>query len=207
MIEYQIVSSADNINAPSNHCYFRVTTGETGLDNTVGTWGDNQEKTWHSTHLKKQAAQPGAAAKFLWQAAVETTFGEPPKWEMPTPHTTNVRVVGTLARAKPDEIREVKRASEFLLSCEQSGNGQLASFFAVYFVEQSFRLRAYENVNTLLDEIDISPLTEWSMIALLRSSFSARKYLPAWSRLLAAVHDKLQAEGKDTKKLLRGLNR
>lgn len=81
----------------------------------------------------------------------------------------------------------------------------MASFYAVYFVEQSFRLREYEQVNRLLHDVDVAELTEWSMIALLRSSFSARYFLPAWITLREEVKHKLEAEGKNHKKLLRGL--
>lgn len=88
---------------------------------------------------------------------------------------------------------------------ERSGRGQLASFYAVYFVEQSFRLMAYDKVNKLLNDIDINDLTEWSMIALLRSSFSARSFLPAWTSFKDNIRNKLDEEGKNPKKLLRGL--
>nr|AAR06610.1 unknown [Aeromonas hydrophila] len=99
----------------------------------------------------------------------------------------------------------IKKTTEMVVSLEKNKLGRIASFYVVYFVEKSFRQREYERVNQLLHEIDVNEITEWSMIALLRSSFSARSFLPAWTHLREEVKDKLEAEGKNHKKLLRGL--
>ncbi|EKT4094626.1 hypothetical protein [Stenotrophomonas maltophilia] len=94
---------------------------------------------------------------------------------------------------------------ETISKLERGGAGRQASFFAVFIVEQSFRRRNYDHVNELLHSANPLKLTEWSLIALLRSSFSARRHLPAWDALLESTHSKFSHEGKNVEKLLRGL--
>lgn len=106
--------------------------------------------------------------------------------------------------AKGDDARE---ARDLICSWEKNGDGKLASFYAVFFVETGFRRREYKKINKLLSDIDVDDITEWSIVALLRSSFFARSYLPAWGGLLSAAREKLEREGKDAHRILRGLNR
>jgi len=109
---------------------------------------------------------------------------------------------------KTSELKaEIESLKSAIYSYEHNGQGKFASFYAVFFVESSFRHRDYKKINELLSDIDINNVTEWSLVALLRSSFSARDYLPAWPKLLSAAKKKLDDEGKDTRRYLRGLTR
>lgn len=122
-------------------------------------------------------------------------------------HTFINYINNTAGFSKTNQLLDAptKKTAEMVVSLEKNNLGKLASFYVVYFVEKSFRQCEYERVNQLLYEIDVNEITEWSMIALLRSSFSARSFLPAWTHLREEVRDKLEAEGKNHKKLLRGL--
>lgn len=102
-------------------------------------------------------------------------------------------------------LEDVEEASHKLATLEHSGNGRVASFFAVYFIERSHKYRAYEAINKLLEDADVDELSPWSLVALLRSSFPLRKYLPAWPPLLEQVRGKLENSGEDAAKILRGL--
>lgn len=106
--------------------------------------------------------------------------------------------------SKDSDAREAK---ELICSWEKNGEGKLASFYAVFFVETGFKHREYKKINQLLSDVDVDDVTEWSIVALLRSSFFARSYFPAWGRLLSAATEKLEKEGKDAHRILRGLNR
>lgn len=203
MIEYEVASSSKSESLLAISRYVFATTGNS---DTVEAEVSSDDR-YQGAQTHRQPVNLGAAATLHWQSAVETSFGDGPRWEMPHPHMLKMRIVSPLGTEMPTAVSEAKRATDVITSWEQVGKGRLASFYVVYFIEQSFRLRAYEQVNRLLGEIDVAPLTEWSMIALLRASFSARTFLPAWPRLLGAVREKLQAEGKDTQKLLRGLIR
>lgn len=129
-------------------------------------------------------------------------------WRGVSEHSViNSNVVCDYQRDSTPSAISSKTAAKMISIWELSGQGKLASFYVVYYVEQSFKLREYKQVNSLLAEVDVKNLTEWSMIALLRSSFSARSFLPAWQDLLSSVRAKLQNDGKNTDRLLRGLNR
>lgn len=139
-------------------------------------------------------------------ATAESLVGGNVMCRPPVSPTVNLQVFADsewLEFAAKDDVRNTK---DLIYSWEKGGNGRLASFYVVYFVEQNFRSRAYDQVNRLLAEVNPSLLTEWSMIALLRSSFSARFFLPAWSRLLFVVRERLDSQGKDSDRLLRGLS-
>lgn len=99
----------------------------------------------------------------------------------------------------------INRVMSSIVALERDGKGRMASFYIVYVIEENFRNRRYDNINRLLKDIEISDLTEWSLIALLRSSFSARFNLPAWNALRDSTKKKLETEGKSARKLLRGL--
>lgn len=101
--------------------------------------------------------------------------------------------------------QSIERVMSSIVALEREGKGRMASFYIVYVVEDNFRKRRYGEINQLLKEIEIAHLTEWSLIALLRSSFSARLNLPAWNALRDSARKKLEMEGKSARKLLRGL--
>lgn len=157
-------------------------------------------------HACKHLMQNEVVSTMRWQTNAEpSSTGKVSGWLSVNP-TVN-QFVADFKRSEPTAIDEVKNTRDLIYSWEHSGQGKIASFYVVYFVEQCFRLRAYDQVNRILREVDLSLLTEWSMIALLRSSFVARSFLPAWPRLLSSVHDRLHSQGKDPNRLLRGLNR
>lgn len=148
-----------------------------------------------------------AASVQFWETAVESSFGDKVKWRISVNPAVSNQLVADFKRSEPMARDEVKNTTDLIYSWEHGGHGKLASFYVVYFVEQSFRLREYEQVNRLLAEVDLPSITEWSMIALLRSSFAARSFLPAWPRLLSSVREWMHSQGKDPDRLLRGLNR
>lgn len=103
-----------------------------------------------------------------------------------------------------DSLANFETAANFLYHFESIHQGRLASVYAVFFVEKNYSARNLDAINSLL--LDISPkrLTEWSMVALLRSSYSARHLLPAWGTFLRSVQKAM--EGNDrAPRLLAGL--
>lgn len=113
-----------------------------------------------------------------------------------------------LSELRPIEgisLLDAVEAADKIAVWEKSGQERLASFFAVYFVERSHKHLAFEVINKLLLRSDVDKLSAWSLVALLRSSFPARKFLPAWEPLLDAVRRKLDDSGENAAKILRGL--
>lgn len=156
---------------------------------------------------RQKVAENGAASSFRWQVPIESTFGDGPKWLTSINAVPTIQFVFTVGNNDPTHRDGVKKTTELIYAWERQGDGKLASFYTVYFIEQSFRLRDLGQINRLLSEVEPEFLTEWSMVALLRSSFPARSALPAWTRLLSTVRHTLQTRGQNAEKLLRGLNR
>ena len=103
-------------------------------------------------------------------------------------------------------LESVSAAMDVLYQWEHEKKGRMASAYAVYFVERNFSNHNISAVNDLLLNVAPERLTEWSMVALLRSSFSARSYLPAWPIFLDLVRHHLRDHVR-VEKLLIGLNR
>ncbi|WP_460156303.1 hypothetical protein [Pseudomonas sp. S2_H10] len=103
-------------------------------------------------------------------------------------------------------ISNVENAIEVLYQWEHDKKGRLASAYAVHFVERNFSNRNLSAVNKLMLEASTDRLTEWSMVAILRASFSARDFLPAWPAFFESVKIRL-ADDEKIKQLLIGLGR
>lgn len=101
-------------------------------------------------------------------------------------------------------LQDVTQAIEVLYKWEHDKKGRMASAYAVHFVESNFSKLNLSAVNSLLLNISPEKLTEWSMVALLRSSFSARSALPAWAPFHDSVRQCLK-ESDRLEKLLVGL--
>jgi hypothetical protein len=103
-------------------------------------------------------------------------------------------------------MADVNKTIELLYKWEHDKKGRVASAYVVYFVEQNFSRQNLSAINNLLLHISAERLTEWSMVAILRSSFSAKAYLPAWSMFMSSVRDRLK-DNERLERLLVGLNR
>lgn len=103
-------------------------------------------------------------------------------------------------------MSDVSKTIEMLYQWEHNDQGRMASAYAVYFVECNFSNRNLSAVNSLLLNASTDRLTEWSMVAILRASFSARTHLPAWSGFMGAVRERLK-DNERLERLLVGLSR
>lgn len=54
---------------------------------------------------------------------------------------------------------------------------------------------------------DVHLLTKWSIVALLRSTYSAKSLLDNWQNFYEVSYQVLEEKNYDAKKLLKGLNR
>lgn len=102
-------------------------------------------------------------------------------------------------------MSDVRRAIEMVYQWEHSQQGRMASAYVVYFVESNFSQNNLSAVNNMLLNAAPEKLTEWSLIALLRASFSARDQLPAWYGFMGAVRNRLK-DNERLERLLIGLS-
>lgn len=104
-----------------------------------------------------------------------------------------------------DSISDHVAARDMLYHWEKQDKGRLASAYAVYFVEKNFSMMNLEVINSLLLAAAPKRLTPWSMVALLRASYSAKHLLPAWSIFYGFVKNELK-DNERAPKLLAGLD-
>lgn len=112
----------------------------------------------------------------------------------------------TNTREEAVGMSDVHKTIEMLYQWEHNHQGRMASAYAVYFVECNFSKNNLSAVNNLLLNASTERLTEWSMVAILRASFSAKAHLPAWSRFMMSVRDRLK-DNERLERLLVGLSR
>lgn len=107
--------------------------------------------------------------------------------------------------AKPGAaLQDLDSTCKMLYHWENHKQGRIASVYAVFFVEKNYAARNLEIINSLMIEVSTRHLTEWSMVAILRSSYSARHMLPAWKPFYRAVKEAL-AGNERAPRLLAGL--
>jgi hypothetical protein len=111
----------------------------------------------------------------------------------------------SLRESIEDSISDHVTARDMLYHWEKQDNGRLASAYAVYFVEKNFSLMNLEVINSLLLSAAPGRLTPWSMVALLRASYSAKHLLPAWPVFYGSVKNELK-DNERAPKLLAGLD-
>lgn len=102
-------------------------------------------------------------------------------------------------------LANYEAACKQLYHWESHNQGRLASVYAVFFIERNFAAMNLEAVNSLLLEVSTKRLTEWSMVALLRSSYSARHMLPAWKVFFREVKKAMEGNER-AHRLLAGLD-
>ena len=111
----------------------------------------------------------------------------------------------SLRESIEDTISDHVSARDMLYHWERQDKGRLASAYAVYFVEKNFSLMNLEVINSLLLAAAPERLTPWSMMALLRASYSAKHLLPGWALFYTSVKNELK-DNERAPKLLAGLD-
>ncbi|WP_447742312.1 hypothetical protein [Pseudomonas laurentiana] len=102
-------------------------------------------------------------------------------------------------------LQDLDSTCKMLYHWESHKQGRIASVYAVFFIEKNYAARNLEVINSLMLEVSTRHLTEWSMVAILRSSYSARHMLPAWKTFYRAVKEAL-AGNERAPRLLAGLD-
>ncbi|QXH96077.1 hypothetical protein HU749_006735 [Pseudomonas ogarae] len=104
-----------------------------------------------------------------------------------------------------DSLADYSSARDLLYYWEKHAKGRFASVFIVYFVEKNFSRMNLDVINSLLLTASPHRLTEWSMVALLRASYSAKHLLPGWLVFFEGVKKELK-DNERAPKLLAGLD-
>ncbi|MBN6527660.1 hypothetical protein JZM32_06625 [Acinetobacter pittii] len=96
-----------------------------------------------------------------------------------------------------------------LVRYELNNEGRKASVYAVIIIDHWFDQCEYDNINSFLSImlVDINCLTKWSIVSLLRSTYSAKNLLSNWQDFYEKSYEVLEQKNYNAKKLLKGLNR
>lgn len=87
-------------------------------------------------------------------------------------------------------------------------NGMAASVYVTCLIENLFEENDISFIDNLLETIDIDKLTNWSMVALLRTTFSAKHLLQNWKRFYESTYNVLTDRGfQELHKELYGLDK
>ena len=85
------------------------------------------------------------------------------------------------------------------------GQSRSAAREIMIFIESRLRKNALADANQLLSTIDVSHLSNRSMIGLIRSSYRVNSNLPAWKKLYRESWNQVSKTGKDPRSLFVGL--
>ncbi|MBI6794657.1 hypothetical protein [Pseudomonas syringae] len=118
--------------------------------------------------------------------------------------TSSVTHYEHLPATHDGSLSDYESARNLLYHWEHHKRGRVASVYVVFFIEHNFSEMNLQAVNSLLLSVSPDRLTEWSMIALLRASYSAKHLLPGWSHFMDAVKEELRGNER-AERLLFGL--
>jgi len=99
----------------------------------------------------------------------------------------------------------LKDNENFIFYIEKYQRKIFTSIYIVFWINSLFQKNQYYEVNFILSEINLNFLDEWSIVALLRSTYSVSDTLPAWNRFLEKSMEHLKSKNKNAEKILLGL--
>ena len=87
-------------------------------------------------------------------------------------------------------------------------HGMKSSVYSVVLLDYWFDEKRYDRIDELIENLHIQVLTEWSIVALLRTTYSAKHLLSSWEDFYLKAQQRLNhITPKHAKKLLMGLDR
>ncbi|CAG2129370.1 hypothetical protein LMG26411_00162 [Cupriavidus numazuensis] len=92
-----------------------------------------------------------------------------------------------------------------ILAYEEVGNGRAAARIAIRYIERSFNQHDVAAVSRLLVSLEPSRLSGWTLVAVLRTSFRARRILTGWQEFLRRARIALVARGEPAGEILYGM--
>lgn len=171
--------------------------------------GDSSTREWlqvsHGDYLTKLEVIFSSASGRDYISNVSVLADVIPEFQRSSVRVANNNTMFTRWDNCEDTLADYSSARDLIYHWEKHGKGRLASVYAVYFIESNFSKMNLEAINSLLSSASPHRLTTWSMVALLRASYSAKHLLPAWMVFFNAVKEELK-DNERAPKLLAGLD-
>lgn len=89
---------------------------------------------------------------------------------------------------------------------EKNNEGKKACTYASMLMHFAVRYESVDTIDTFFESLDKTAMTSWSLMALLRTTYSYRSRLSQWERLYEATYDQVVREGLNPRRELHGLN-
>lgn len=89
---------------------------------------------------------------------------------------------------------------------EKNHEGIKASTYTSILMHVAIRNEPLEHIDAFFYTIDENYLTSWSLIALLRTTYTYRRHMTHWKKLYVFTYDKVEEEGLNPRQELYGLD-
>jgi len=89
---------------------------------------------------------------------------------------------------------------------ENSQQGKQACAYTAILMHYAVRYESMDTIDTFFDSLNEDLLSPWSLVALLRSTFTYRRRISQWKKLYDIAYDKVVEDGRDPKRTLYGLD-
>lgn len=103
------------------------------------------------------------------------------------------------------DIKLKNSALIYVLNLDLSGQTKIASKYMMIAIERYFSKNEIFYVNKILSDKSIIELSPLILVGLIRATYRAKSFLPAWSNAYFRVEKSLKNKGLDTKRLFVGI--
>lgn len=89
---------------------------------------------------------------------------------------------------------------------EKRNEGRKACTYASILMHFAVRYESVDTIDIFLASLDKNAMTSWSLMALLRTTYSYRRRISQWNKLYKVTYDQIEEEGLNPKRELYGLD-
>ena len=89
---------------------------------------------------------------------------------------------------------------------EQRNEGRKACTYASILMHFAMRYESVDNIDTFLESLNVTAMTSWSLMAMLRYTYTYRHRMSQWEKLYHVTYRQIEQEGLNPKRELYGLN-
>ena len=89
---------------------------------------------------------------------------------------------------------------------EKRNEGLKACTYASILMHFAMRYESVDNIDTFLESLDVTAMTSWSLMAMLRYTYAYRHRMSQWEKLYRVTYRQVEQEGLNPKRELYGLD-
>lgn len=89
---------------------------------------------------------------------------------------------------------------------EKRNEGRKACTYASMLMHFAVRYESVDTIDTFFESLDKTAMTSWSLMALLRTTYSYRRRISQWDKMYRVTYDQIKHEGLNPKRELHGLD-